>query len=312
MLKNFLSVGNYSRNINKKPIYMDKMPCSVPILTLNSEKYLEKCLQSLKDFQDVYLVDGNSTDKTLEIAKKFGIPVYKQVETEEKNIRIEDFSAMRNKSISFARCDWIFDIDSDEFLSRGLLQEIKEVFAEFGNEVNIGFEIEHQSIFGEKIIKHAFNYPSVYLRLYNKKSGIRFQEEKTVHEQLSVPLSVQKKTLKFPVYSYAPDTHEELIKKDNAYLTIARNKFFTCNLEEFSLKKRIRYIFLALNAFALNMARALLILSKSAVIYLAYGFSESLPPLQVWRHVRYHVIISFYRLEQLIRLLIPGGLSSKK
>ena len=52
-----------------------KIKCSVPLLTLNSEKTLARCFESVKDFEDILIVDGNSTDTTHDIAKKFGIPI---------------------------------------------------------------------------------------------------------------------------------------------------------------------------------------------------------------------------------------------
>jgi len=35
------------------------------------------------------------------------------------------------------------------------------------------------------------------------------------------------------------------------------------------------------------------------MIYVKHGFAQSLPPKQVWRYVRYHLIISYIRLKQL-------------
>ena len=51
---------------------------TVGILTFNSEKYLEECLDSVKNFKEIIILDGNSTDKTLLIAKKFKCKIFKQ------------------------------------------------------------------------------------------------------------------------------------------------------------------------------------------------------------------------------------------
>ena len=93
---------------------MQKIPCSVPILTLNAEKNLDQCLASLVDFEDVFIVDGNSTDRTHEIAKKYGRPIYKQVDSDEPNVRIKDFSAVRKRAYRRIKSDLRLDLDSEE------------------------------------------------------------------------------------------------------------------------------------------------------------------------------------------------------
>ena len=48
------------------------MSISAIIHTFNSAKYLEKCLESIKSVDEILICDMHSTDKTIEIAKKFG------------------------------------------------------------------------------------------------------------------------------------------------------------------------------------------------------------------------------------------------
>ena len=51
---------------------------SVVLSTYNEEKNIGDCLESAKDIADeIVVVDGSSTDKTREIAKKFGAKVIK-------------------------------------------------------------------------------------------------------------------------------------------------------------------------------------------------------------------------------------------
>ena len=67
-----------------------KIPCSVQVLTLNSAKTLAKCLASIKDFAEIIVLDGNSVDSTLAIAKQYTDKIYPQSNTNEKNVRITD------------------------------------------------------------------------------------------------------------------------------------------------------------------------------------------------------------------------------
>ena len=49
------------------------MTLTVAMITLNEEKNLERTLKSVQDFADeIVIVDSGSTDRTEEIAKKFG------------------------------------------------------------------------------------------------------------------------------------------------------------------------------------------------------------------------------------------------
>ena len=53
-----------------------KIPCSVPILTLNAKAHLETLLPQVTAlFDDVYILDGNSTDGTREYAASLGARV---------------------------------------------------------------------------------------------------------------------------------------------------------------------------------------------------------------------------------------------
>ena len=67
----------------------EKIPCSVSILTLNSANGLRACLESLKDFGEIIICDGNSTDDTRDIARSFGAKVIKQYDTDEPETRCD-------------------------------------------------------------------------------------------------------------------------------------------------------------------------------------------------------------------------------
>ena len=73
------------------------IPCSVLVLTRNSAATLERCLAPLAGFAEIVVHDANSEDNTVEIAKKFGAKVFKQYDTEEKSVRVKDFTEIRLK-----------------------------------------------------------------------------------------------------------------------------------------------------------------------------------------------------------------------
>lgn len=51
----------------------DKIPVAAIVTTLNEEKNIARCLASLGRFDEVIVLDSQSTDKTLDVARSFGV-----------------------------------------------------------------------------------------------------------------------------------------------------------------------------------------------------------------------------------------------
>ena len=109
------SVGGDNEVINNKMnsnnIMQEKL-VTISIPTYNSEKFLAKCLESIKKQTykeiEINIIDGNSKDKTLEIARKFGI-------NEIINYPGGLLEA-RCKGANIAKGDYILLLDSDQVL----------------------------------------------------------------------------------------------------------------------------------------------------------------------------------------------------
>jgi len=84
---------------------------SVVLATYNEENNLSECLESVKNLADeIVIVDGSSTDKTVEIAKKYGAKV--QITTNHPIFHIN-----KQKAIEAASKEWILQLDADERVS---------------------------------------------------------------------------------------------------------------------------------------------------------------------------------------------------
>ena len=94
------------------------MKITAVVLTKNEEKHIQKCLSNLKWVDEVIIVDDNSTDKTVEIAAKDGVKIYKRD-------LVGDFAAQRNFGLSKASNDWVLFIDADEQVTSKLADEIE-------------------------------------------------------------------------------------------------------------------------------------------------------------------------------------------
>jgi len=94
---------------------------TVALATFNEEKNLGACLTSIKDIVDeIIIVDGSSTDNTVNIAKEFGAKV-KIVENQ------QNFHINKQKALDMATNEWIFQLDADEVVSADLAKEMSEV-----------------------------------------------------------------------------------------------------------------------------------------------------------------------------------------
>lgn len=100
---------------------MKRSKLSVVLATRNEEANIKVCLDSVKNIADeIIVVDEDSSDKTREIAKKFGAKVYK--------VKHEPiFHETKQKAINRATGDWILQLDADERVTAELSNEIKNV-----------------------------------------------------------------------------------------------------------------------------------------------------------------------------------------
>jgi glycosyltransferase involved in cell wall biosynthesis len=190
---------------------MLKPKISVAIATFNEEKNIRECLESVKKIADeIIIVDGKSTDKTVEIAKTFGAKV-----TTAENYPI--FHINKQKSFDLATGDWVLYLDADERVTPKLAEEITKMTSMKDEEIKIyqekipnkGIFLRHQGLLekrdgpigteaGEfvafffprlnyflgKYLKYGGVYPDGVIRLF--KRGQAYLPCKDVHEQMVV------------------------------------------------------------------------------------------------------------------------------
>ena len=156
---------------------------TVGILTFNSEKYLEECLDSVKNFKEIIILDGNSTDKTLLIAKKFKCKIFKQPQNlKYSNNKIKDFSEIRNQIVKLSSNNFILFLDSDEILHKKIVNKIKYLSNSIYHQKNYySFLLARYPLLNKSIIKKASLFPNFQERLIFKSNIKRFV--KPVHER---------------------------------------------------------------------------------------------------------------------------------
>lgn len=142
--------------------------CAV-ILTLNEEKVLRGCLQSLSWADDLVVVDSGSTDKTAQVAIKCGARVLTNKQTPPFLI-----SAQRNWALDHSKtdCDWVFFLDADETVSDELASELQRVLA--GSRECDAYELTPRYWYLGAWMRRCMNYPNWHPRLVRKASSVRF------------------------------------------------------------------------------------------------------------------------------------------
>lgn len=153
---------------------------SVVLATYNEEKNLADCLESVVGLADeVIVVDGTSSDRTVEIAKQYKAVV---IVTSNKPI----FHINKQMAIDKATKDWVLQLDADERLSEKLRSEIKSILND--KHAKDGYWIPRKNLFLGRYLMKGGQYPDYTMRLY--KNGKGRLPQKSVHEQAVVVGSV--------------------------------------------------------------------------------------------------------------------------
>lgn len=103
------------------PNNQKKIPITIVITTKNEEPRLKRCLEALKQFDEIIVVDSHSTDKTAAIARKNGARVV-EFEWNGRYPKKRQW-CLDNLAITFQN-DWVFFVDADEVLTYQLVDEL--------------------------------------------------------------------------------------------------------------------------------------------------------------------------------------------
>lgn len=129
---------------------------SVIITTLNEEKRLSACLNALKDFDEIIVLDSNSSDGTAQIAKSFNT----QFENFEWNGK---YPKKRQWALDHLEIknDFVFFVDADEIVTPELVEEIRAL--DFSA---AGYFVKGQYVWNDKILKYGLKNNK--LALFNR------------------------------------------------------------------------------------------------------------------------------------------------
>ena len=154
---------------------MTTRPClSAVVIALNEEARLRSCLESVAWADEIVVVDAESQDKTVQIAREF---------TEHVLVRPwPGFAAQKNFALEQATGDWLLSLDADEEASPELRDEIAKILVQAG--AADGYAVARRNVFLGQWIRHGGLYPDWQVRLFRRGRG-RFVD-RDVHESVEV------------------------------------------------------------------------------------------------------------------------------
>ncbi len=269
-----------------------KILCSIGILTLNSGNTLRRCLESVKNFAEIVICDGNSTDNTLDIAREYGAKIVKQYDSNEPNLRcVKDKANVRMRNMEAASYDWYFFMDSDDTLSHDVVGEIKEIVTNQNPEFTVYRMPTRIFIMGREI-KHEATYPSYQTRLINRKIKPYFKGR--VHDRLEFD---RKKNKVGELKSYY-DFHwpEERVKNLWKYQKMYAD--WEADVIDFTGSTLSSFLYWCVYKRLRIIAGYLY---RIPLMYLRYGFRDSMPLKFEIQIMWYHVYILYLFIEKRLR-----------
>lgn len=134
-----------------------KLPISALVLTKNEKDSIADCLKQLDFVNEIILLDQQSSDETVKIARKFTDKIF--------TTKSGDFSKNRNILKEEASYDWILYIDADERLSSDSITDISEAISSGNNSV---YYFPRKNIILGRWLKHGGWWPDYVPRLFKK------------------------------------------------------------------------------------------------------------------------------------------------
>jgi glycosyltransferase involved in cell wall biosynthesis len=191
-----------------------KIILSIALAVKNEESNIKSCLSSVRDIADeIIVVDGGSTDRTVEYAKKYGAKV---IRTDNPPI----FHINKQKALDACHGTWILQLDADEVVTEELKKEIKEIVIHELRTTNQepinDYSIPRKNYFLGKWLRKGGQYPDYVIRLIKK--GKAYFPCKSVHEQIKVSGNVG--YLHNPLLHYSYKTISEYWMKADTYTTL--------------------------------------------------------------------------------------------
>jgi glycosyltransferase involved in cell wall biosynthesis len=143
---------------------------SVAIVACNEAENISRTLASVAFANEINLVDSGSTDKTVEIARSHGARIF--VES------WKGYGPGVNSALDKCTCDWILNLDADEWLTPELAEEIQTLLS--GQPRYNAYWVPRLNFIFGRWMRHGGLYPDLKLRLF-RRGCARLREDTEPH-----------------------------------------------------------------------------------------------------------------------------------
>lgn len=195
------------------PSVTQTTPVSVVMITRNEATNMTACLESLKDFEEIIVVDNGSSDATIDIASTF--PNVRVLKSEWKG-----YGATRQLGVDAARHNWILWMDADERMTPALREEILVTLAH--SPTNSILSIPRRNFFVGKEIHGCGWSPDRVLRVFNRENTSF--DDKKVHEGLHSKSQRDVVRLNQALIHFSYVSIQQFFEKNNRYALLAADE----------------------------------------------------------------------------------------
>jgi len=181
---------------------------SVALIVKNQEEHIRECLESLKWADEIVVLDGKSTDRTVAICREF---------TEKVIIRegFVSFNIERQALLDSTSYKWVFMVDGDMVVPPELAAEIRQVLA---NPSCSAYNMRALTYLWGQPVRHSGWFEPTYLRLFNKEKG--GYDTKLQYLDLFIVREGTTGVLKNHLLHYGYKDFREYLEKINRYTSL--------------------------------------------------------------------------------------------
>lgn len=194
---------------------------SVYIIAYNQEEKIEPALKSIQWADEIVLADSFSTDRTAEIAEKYGARVVQ--------IPFKGFGDLRNQAIEACSHEWIFSLDSDERCTPEAKEEIlsivhpQDTLESESPGLPELYYTPRKNFFMGKWIRYCGYYPDYRQPQLFKKGTLVFKPD-PVHERYDIISKKPAGRMKAAIHQIPYHNLEEMLAKKDRYSTLGAVK----------------------------------------------------------------------------------------
>lgn len=220
---------------------MEKL--SVTIITRNEEKNLERCLNALQGVADeIVVVDSFSTDRTVEICRRYGCKVTSR--------EFPGFGAQRQYAAGLTSHRYVMSLDADEVIDEQLRQTLIRL-KERGFE-HRAYAVTVRNYFCGSEVRHSGYEPVALVRLFNKSYAKWNLNE--VADSIDYPDGVVPGRLEGSIHHYRCSSVEEFHKKESRIASLSARRLAASGVCVNAVSAHMRALWQFLRCHAAQLA----------------------------------------------------------